>query len=366
RIQTMGTLFLVLALWAYLTARQSQIAGRPARTSFLLAGLSWALAMGCKEDSALFPAYTLALELTVLRFATDNARKPILLRRGYLFAVAVATIVYVFVVIPYYWRWDAYPGRDYSTPERLLTQARVLCMYMWQIIAPLPRHMPFYYDWLQPSRGLLQPWTTLPAIALVIGLLTTAWQQRTRWPLISLGILLFFSAHFIASNVLGLELAFEHRNHFALIGAVLAAGSTLAHVGGRLQLRFGMQAVICIALLAALAGATVLRAQLWGSTMQIARLATDHAPNSGRAWTQLCASQFMEGGGSVPNNPRLNEAIETCTAGAAAAPHSLNSLTLLIILKSIRGDVAQFDWDRLRQRIETVPMTRDKDRKSVV
>src|SRR5690606_22312500 len=80
------------------------------------------------------------------------------------------------------------------------------------------------------------------------------------------------------------------------------------------------------------------------------------------AWTQLCASQFMEGGGSVPNNPRLNEAIETCTAGAAAAPHSLNSLTLLIILKSIRGDVAQFDWDRLRQRIETVPMTRDNAR----
>ena len=26
-----------------------------------------------------------------------------------------------------------------------------------------PSHMPFFYDWLPSSRGLLQPWTTLPA-----------------------------------------------------------------------------------------------------------------------------------------------------------------------------------------------------------
>src|SRR3546814_12191661 len=88
--------------------------------------------------------------------------------------------------------------------------------------------MPFYYDWLHPSRGLLQPWTTLPAIALVLALLGTAWRLRARWPLFALGVFLFFSAHFIASHVVPLELAFEHRNHFALFGAVLAIGRLLA------------------------------------------------------------------------------------------------------------------------------------------
>ena len=48
---------------------------------------------------------------------------------------------------------------------------------------------------------------------------------------------LFFAAHFIASNVIGLELAYEHRNHFALIGAVLAVGSVLMQLGAHLQLR---------------------------------------------------------------------------------------------------------------------------------
>src|SRR3546814_20785899 len=77
----------------------------------------------------------------------------------------------------------------------------------------------------------------LPAIAAVLALLGTAWSLRTRWPLFALGVFLFFAAHFIASNVVGLELAFEHRNHFALIGMVLAIGSLLAHASQRLRIR---------------------------------------------------------------------------------------------------------------------------------
>src|SRR5690606_30189310 len=110
----------------------------------------------------------------------------------------------------------------------LLTQPRVLCMYLGQILWPLPQHMPFYYDWVQPSRSLLQPWTTAPAIATLSALLALAWWARVRQPLFALGVFLFFAAHTITSNVVALELAFEHRNHFALIGAVLAVGSVLS------------------------------------------------------------------------------------------------------------------------------------------
>src|SRR3546814_413077 len=357
RIQTMGTLFVVLALWAYLQARRAQIAERPARTSFLLAGLLWVLAMGCKGDSALLPAYAMALELTVLRFAAADTHVAKLLQRGYLVATLVGTAVYLLLVIPHYWQWDTLPGRDFSTLERVLTQPRVLCLYLWQILLPLPQHMPFYYDWLQPSRGLLQPWTTLPAIGVVLGLLGLAWHLRSRWPLFALGVFLFFASHFIASNVIPLELAFEHRNHFALVGAVLAVGSLLAHAGQRLRIHHVGQAAAYAVVLAALAGATLLRAHDWRSTLDIARVATESAPGSPRAWTLLCASHFSAGGGAVPHNPRLDEAIESCQAGAASVPQSLNSLTLLIVLKRLRGDVTKQDWAHLQKRLETVPNT---------
>lgn len=362
RIQTMGTLFLVLALSAYLLARQAQIAGRAGRPYFLLTFLLWILALGCKEDSALLPLYALALELTVLRFGAADARLAGRIRKLWLLAAVAGTALYLLAVVPHYWNGRDYIGRDFTTGERLLTQPRMLCLYLWQVLVPLPSNMPFYYDWVEPSRGWLQPWTTLPALAVVLALPALAWWQRTRRPLFSLGVLLFFAAHFMTSNVIALELAFEHRNHFALAGALLAIGDLLGLVAVRLRLPASARIALCVVLLAALGAATLVRAHTWNSALSISRLATERAPGSGRAWVQLCSSYFNEGGGAVPDNPMLDLAIETCEKGTTSAPKSLNSHALLIVLKTLRGSITRQDWESLRQRIGSVPMTHDNAR----
>ncbi len=365
RLQSMGTLFLVLALWAYLEARKAQIAGKSGRTGWLLTFLLWIVAMGCKEDSALLPAYTLALELTILRFAAADPRLSARLRRSYVVAAVMGAAIYL-LVVPHFWHGQAYQGRDFSAGERLLTQGRMLCMYLWQILMPIPGNMPFYYDWVQPSRGPFQPWTTLPAMAVVLALIGLAWHLRARLPLFALGVFLFFSAHFITSNVIGLELAFEHRNHFALIGAVLAAGSLLTKASLAQPPRAAASATAAAILLIALSATTLFRADTWASNESIATVAIENAPRSGRAWTQLCASQLKDGGGPVADNPRLEEAIRTCDAGATATPDSINSLALLVVLKSLQGSITPEDWSRLQQRISTVPMTRDNARTYLV
>jgi len=356
RFQIMGTLFVVLALGAYAAARGAQIQGRRARTSMMLAGLFWVLALGCKEDSILLPAYTLALELTVLRFAAGRERTANALRRSYLFMVLAGLLAFALFVLPHYWHWDAYPGRDYSTPERLLTQARVLCMYLGQILLPLPGRMPFFYDWLEPSRGLLMPWTTLPSVTIVVGLIFIAWRLRRRLPLFALGVLLFFAAHGITSNVPNLELAFEHRNHFALVGAVLAIGSLLLAAARRFQSRPIVLATVAGATLVALAGSTMARAHSWRSDLSLAQANAEHAPRSARAWVTLCKTELDLGGPPVPDNPRLDRAIAACEAGAAAAPLVLNNAALLLVLKSLRGDASAQEWASFRRGLETLRM----------
>ncbi|MBS0226295.1 MAG: hypothetical protein JSS25_08155 [Proteobacteria bacterium] len=362
RLQTMGTLFLVLALIAYLRAREMQIRGLSGRKGILVAVLLWALALGCKEDSILLPVYTLALEFTVLRF---KARDPVFARRlrlGYLTALGIGLAGFFLVVVPMFWNWAPYPGRGFSTPERLLTEARVLCMYLWQIAVPMPSHMPFYYDWLEPSRGFLHPWTTLASIVLLLSLLFSALRLRASQPLYTLGVLLFFSAHFISSNVIGLELAFEHRNHFALIGAILAIGSLLANACRGLHVREHTQLALCAALLVGLFTATGIRAHEWSSLISMARVTTQSAPTSARGWIQLCTSQFRQGGGPKTGNTHLNDAISSCEQGARLAPYALNNVALLIVLKTLRGDVSTQDWQLLRQRLATVNMTWDNQR----
>ena len=366
RLQTMGTLFLVLALLAYLKARTAQIEGRPARTLLLVTFLLWALAMACKEDSVLLPAYMLALELTVLRFAAADAVLSRRLRLGYLIATVAGILTYALLILPSYWNWNAYPGRDFSTPERLLTQARVLVMYLWQIVLPLPSHMPFYYDWLQPSRGLLQPWTTLGSILLIAGLLGLGWRQRHNRPLLAFGIFLFFGAHFVTSNVIGLELAFEHRNHFALVGAVLAVGSLLIEGADRLRLPPRAGAATAVAILAALGSATAARAHDWRNNLALGLASSAAAPHSARAWILLCSTYFKQGGGPTPQNTELDPAIEACGRGAELAPYSLNNVALLIVLKTLRGDITPDDWTRFQQRLQTVQMSWDNERAPMI
>jgi len=362
RMQTLGTLFLVIALLGYVQARRAQQAGRAGSVGFLVAILAWLLALACKEDSLLLPAYTLALELTVLRFAASEPREARLLRRGYALTAIAATALFLLVVAPHYWSATPYPGRDFSSAERLLTQGRVLCLYLWQILVPLPSHMPFYYDWLQPSRGLLQPWTTLTSILLLLGLLSAAWWLRQRRPLFALGVLWFLAAHFMTSNVIGLELAYEHRNHFALIGAVLAVGSLLAEVGQRLTLRPWLRAIAVGVVLAGLASGTLLRAHEWRDKRHLSQAAAAAAPGSARAWIQLCVSELEAGGGPIKGNPRLDAAIDACSQGATRVPDSLNSPALLLALKSLRGDIAPADWDAFRQRMRSASKSWDNYR----
>src|SRR5690554_6382780 len=131
-------------------------------------------------------------------------------------------LTFFFVVLPHYWHWQSYPGRDFCSMERLLTLVRWLVMYLGQPLIPLPSSMTFFYDYLSISRSLWQPWTTLPALLMLTGCLVWAWRWRVRRPVFACGIFLFFAGHVMTSNVINLELAFEHRNHFPLIGIVLA------------------------------------------------------------------------------------------------------------------------------------------------
>ena len=359
RMQTLATLFVLLAMWAYLRARLAQIEGRAGRTGWMLAGLLWAVALACKEDAILLPAYLLALELTVLRFGAADAGLARALRRGYGMAALAATTIYFLVVLPRYWQSDGDVIRNFSSAERLLTQGRVLSLYLWQILVPLPAHMPFYYDWLQPSRGLLHPWTTLPALLLLTSLAGFAWHLRHRRPLFALGVFWFLSGHFVTSNVIALELAFEHRNHFPLIGVLLAGMDLLTVLASRIRMpRGGIVVALSLALFG-LAGATMLRAHAWRSALALAKESTHLAPTSVRAWNSLCVAWYELGGGPVASNPYLGNAIPSCERAAVLGTDSVASLTNVLTFKSLQGTVTSDDWTRYFERLRQVPLKQE-------
>lgn len=355
RMQTLGTLFLVLAMWAYLLARYAQIEGRRSRMYLGLSGLFWALAFAAKEDAVLLPTYLLVLELTVLRFRAHRPAQENGLRRAWLLMFVVGLLVYLLVVVPHYWHWGAYPGRDFSSYERLLTQARVLVIYIGQILLPLPERLPFFYDDLEISRGLLTPTTTLPAVMLITALLALAWCWRTRRPVFACGVLLFFAGHFMTSNVLNLEMVFEHRNHLPMVGAVLAVGDVFAAAVKHWRMRPAWVAVPTALVFAAVGSATQARAHAWGEPLRFAQYSVDIAPRSERAWLAL-GGVYADFSGWRPNSPYLEKAIEACRDGAQRVDSAL-LLSNVVIYKTIKGNVTPDDWKGFHTRLKYVPMT---------
>ena len=341
RMETLSTTFVLAALIAYLGGRMRQAAGERGwpwlAASLLLAGIS----VLSKETGALFPVYALALELTVLdfRFSTEAARRR--LQFAYGAGVAAAAVVFLVWVLPTYLDPAAYAWRDFTMAERLLTQLRILPMYLGWMLLPLPDQLVFYYDNFQASTGLLAPATTLAGGVLLALLFASAIAARRRMPLFSLGVLWFFAAHLLTSNIVPVELVFEHRNYFALLGIVLAIYDLVRRIPakrGPVALKAGLgMAVAGLFLL------TLLRSATWGEPLLLASDLAARNPGSARASNDLGEQLMVLGDGSA-ESPFYAMAMREFERGASLPTSSPLPEHALLLMAAIAGEDANPAW----------------------
>lgn len=350
RMETLAASFMLAALICYLHGRLRQVDGMRAWPWLASAALLTLAGLLSKETAVLVPVYALAMELTVLRFAAANPAVGRRWRVLYAAMVVVGIVVFVTLVIPRYWS-EHYLARNFGTWERLLTQLRVLPMYLKQMFVPTPGNLTFYYDNVLPSRGLLQPVTTLLGGVLLSGLLALAMWARRRAPLFALGVLWFFISHLLTSNVVGLELAFEHRNYLALLGILLA----LADLALRLPAashQLVVPAVVAAVVVACL-GLTLIRSATWGNPLLLATELAVENRGSARASADLGA-KYVEMSDGYATSPFVDMAIAEFERGAALPNASIISDQGLILVAANSGrPVPDLWWDRLVGKVRT-------------
>jgi tetratricopeptide (TPR) repeat protein len=246
------------------------------------------LAFLAKENGPLIFAYATALNLTLLapalaRFDTGPRR---LIWAGTL----GMTLLLIAALL-----WQvrdpaaAYAGRDFSLAERVLSQARILWEYLHTIVLPKLGGGGIYHDDFVVSHGLLQPWTTLPAVLGIVAAFGLALIGRHRFPLVAFAVLWFAAGHLIESTVIPLEIYFEHRNYLAMVGPLLALCVWLAYPGGDLKWPLRILLVVWIALVA---GIGHLAARQWSDGLTLAAVWERERPQSARA-AQFLASEFV-------------------------------------------------------------------------
>lgn len=354
RMQTLSTLFIVLSLISYLSMREHQLDGSDSRHFGMLSALFGLMAFSSKEDAVLIPVYFLAIELLIFKFNANTKKITKILKSLYGTLAALGILIFVIYILPNHWSWESYAGRDFSSTERLMTQGRVLALYLVQIIFPAPDLMRFFYDDIEISKTLFDPINTITSIFLIASIAFTAFKLRKKLPLFTLGITFFFIGHFITSNIIGLELAFEHRNHFPIYGIMLALYDISFSCAKKIGTTNKAIMVITVSIFIGIACITAYRAHLWGDNLRLAKYSVNLSPKSERAWLFLCSTYF-EYSNKDPDNQMFDMAISSCEEGASVLPSSALLMNNVVIFKTIKGSIEEENWTDFLVRLESAP-----------
>lgn len=125
---------------------------------------------------------------------------------------------------------DGYLTRDFTLYERLLTQPRVISLYLLQTLLPIQSLMGFIHDDIAVSSGLLNPISTLGSITLLAFFAYVAWHIRKRHRIVTFALLAFLFSHLMEGSIFALELMFEHRNYLGSFFVLLTLAYSITHL----------------------------------------------------------------------------------------------------------------------------------------
>lgn len=354
RMESLAQVFVLAGLWLYLAGRRRML-DIGGRYGALIAacGLIVGVVPGvlCKESAILLPAYTLVIELTILRFAVRDMADKRKLQSIFGLLLFVPAAIGLAWLLPRTLTLSAYAARPFTLGQRLLTETRILVDYATWTLFPHPASLSFYHDDIPVSQGWLSPPSTLGCAVLLLAGLAAAIVVRRKLPLLSLGIGWYFAAHLLTATIIPLELVFEHRNYFASIGLLLAVEALLAEIPDQYKL---VRITIPILGLVAFSSVTLLRAKEWSNPIQLAYAEAALHPASPRANYELGRVLTVTSGYRADSKliePAL-QAFELSSQlpGAGAPP-----LAAMIVVASRAHRQVKKEWwleltERLRER----------------
>jgi hypothetical protein len=351
RMESLANVFVLGGLLLYVKARIGQRDRKRGSSLLLWIGFPLLTAIGilAKETAALLPLYAAILEFTIMpACASSRERRGTLAFFGiFLIAPAILGLIWL---IPHVLSPTAFSTRSFTLGQRLLTEPRVIADYVGWTLFPMPQSFTFYHDAFPISRSILEPWTTLLAIAFLGAVAAAAIVFRLRRPLFALGVLWFFAAQTLTATIIPLELIFEHRNYFASAGLLLAATDLMLPRNDRAHLPLARNSIIAAFLLLCVFSLWM-RVYEWSGPIRLALAESMHNPTSPRAGYEY-ARTLVVLSGYRKDSPLVPEAFRALTHTADMPDAGILPDVGLIILASRTDNPVNAEWwENIRKKL---------------
>ena len=290
RMASMAGMFYIASLYFFLKGRISKTK-RLRIIHFLFCLFFGVLALGSKENAIMLPFAILLFDLILIQGITKRnlIRYALFFLLVIIFCLGAALILKGPSILNPERLLAGYNQRGFTLSERLLTEPRILLLYISLIFYPMAQRLCFSHD-IALSKGLFSPPTTFLAIFLLAAIVGLAILKSKKWPLLSFSVLFFFLNQIIESSFIPLELVFEHRNYipsmllFVPVAILIVKGINFFH-----QKRV-MQAIIVgsvILVLISFGHSTYMRNFAWQTEETLWLDAESKSPNLARVHHNL-------------------------------------------------------------------------------
>ena len=287
RMTVLGGGFYIAALACYFRAR------RTGDARFYWGALgSFLVALTGKEIAATAPVLVMAYE-----FFIGPAEEPAQRKRRYgLLALAcippIALAGSYAAISDRHFGLGQLPGRDFSMLDRFISAPRAYLRFLWMLAVPMG--VTLDYEWTV-SNSLTDPWTTIPAIVVVLAILGGVAWGRKRYPVVALCVFCFFAHLGPESTFLNLEFFYVHRLYLPSIFLLplIPIGLSRLSAEGRLPRQAATLTMGALLLLAA--AMTMVQNRHWQSVVRLYEHNVDVQPGNSRLRSNLSLALLDEG-----------------------------------------------------------------------
>lgn len=302
RTTIIASMLYIGTLIAYIYARRNN---NP--FTWCLVGLLTVSAMFSKEIAIAIPVTIAALEVLIFRLRWKDVKKYWLLVTLTLFSVTIIpttlfiTRGYVSTLPAIVAKKDAlqaYPMKISTTslvlsPYRYFaTELRVIPRYVQLLIWPTGQNI----DHDIPNETTVFTIQGLIAATIMASFILFAWKLRMNYPLIALGITIFFIGLMLESTLFPIEdVAVEHRMYLPSVGFFLAIAAGITAYKPPWRNAATVQFLIMGCVVFALTYATYERNKVWQSAVSLWTDSASKSPNKVRPNYNLAWAFFEEG-----------------------------------------------------------------------
>lgn len=288
RMVLLSTFFMLAGMIAYFHARDALIKKNYYLSLFLFVVFSAIVlfAILSKESGLLIFAYLVCIELLVATKIPIPSKYWKWMLWGMLWAPLILFCVYLYYIKFY----QGYAVRPFTLTERLLSESRVVWVYIHQIILPEPGKLGLYQESFPISRNLFNPISTLISCAAWLATFALImWALFKKKVQLYFPCLWFLAGHLMESTVISLELYFEHRNYLASLGVIFLGVAGAAFLYGKIKSLFikrlflGVGATYLVVLIVVLK----MQTNLWGNPLMFNYVHATERPESIRARSLL-------------------------------------------------------------------------------